>query len=579
MRLRRHIMLGCALLALTVAGATHGEAQTVDELYAAGVKARLEQRFDDAAGLLRRALALQPRNADVLVQLGFVELGRGDLAAARRHFDNAIALAPAYADARFGLAQIEYRLGNLDAALALVQPVVTQQPDNQDAAKLLQSILKAKQAQADSGKRATARQRAKAPAETLAQLMSEGRRQRTGGQFAAAERTYRKALALDPRNGDALVALGLVSGFQGEYPDAGRYFEQALALDRNNFDAQLGKVRLALWQNDVETARRRLDPIAARAPGNGEVLLLEGRVAFLEEDHERSQAAYRKALTLDPADADAMVGLGDALRAAGDDAGARLFFASAAQLRPGSEEIASRLAMPVPRQWRLDLFSEISALTSDRGTWTDNFAVLSYRASPELVAGAQTRVATRFGETDAQLEARLDYSLSRSFTAYGLLAVTPDADFLAGYSIGAGATWAIETEAPPVGALLLGLDARYDAFTESRIWLAQPWAQLYLFDDRVWLTGRWVHVEDDQDNVVDGYIARGDVMVTDRLQAFIGYSDAPEISEGEIIDTESVFGGIGLNVTDDVTLRASYGFEMRQAFDRDIYGLGLTVRF
>lgn len=579
MGLRQRILLGYAALAFTVPWAFHAAAQTVDELYASGVKARLEQRFDDAAGLLTRALALQPQNSDILVQLGFVELARNNLAAAREHFGAALALAPSYTDASFGLAAIEYRQGNFDAALALVEPVVAQQPENRDAANLLQSIRKARQAQADSRKLKAMQQKAKARAQTIARLMDEGRKQRLAGQTVAAERTYRKVLALDPRNGDALVALGLTLGAQGRYPEAGRYFDEALALDRNNLDARLGKVRLALWQNDLGTARSLLDGVAAKAPRNGDVLGLKGRVAFLEGDYDGARAAYEMALTQDPADADAMLGLGDALRAAGDDAQARLHYEKALRLRPGSQEIVERLAAPVPRKWRFDLASEISELSSGQGTWTDNFAVLSYRANPDLAMTAQTRLATRYGKTDTQLEARLDYTLNRPLSIHGLVALTPEADFLAKSSIGAGGIWTIETNSPPLGSVLLGFDVRYDEFTESEIWLAQPWAQFYLFNDRVWVTGRWVHVEDDQDNAVDGYILRGDVLVTDRLQAFAGYSDAPEISEGTIVDTESVFGGVAFDVNEDVTLRASYGFEMREAFDRDIYGLGVTVRF
>ncbi|MBZ9754568.1 hypothetical protein LB524_04655 [Mesorhizobium sp. ESP6-5] len=49
-----------------------------DSLYAQGVKARQEQYFEEAAGSLKRVLALQPANTDALVQLGFTELGLND---------------------------------------------------------------------------------------------------------------------------------------------------------------------------------------------------------------------------------------------------------------------------------------------------------------------------------------------------------------------------------------------------------------------------------------------------------------------------------------------------------------------
>jgi tetratricopeptide (TPR) repeat protein len=150
-------------LAFALASASGSQAQTMDELYASGVKARQEQRFDEAAGLLKRALALKPDNADALVQLGFAELGRGDLPAARDAFSRALALAPNYADAKFGLAEIEFRSGKLDAALAIVEPLAREQPDNGEFAGLLANIRKAEQAKRASPAKTTPLKAAQKP--------------------------------------------------------------------------------------------------------------------------------------------------------------------------------------------------------------------------------------------------------------------------------------------------------------------------------------------------------------------------------------------------------------------------------
>ncbi|RUY31850.1 tetratricopeptide repeat protein, partial [Mesorhizobium sp. M7A.F.Ca.CA.004.12.1.1] len=119
---RRAVIAACVFLAVETAPAA-ALAQAVDELYASGVKARQAQHFDESAKLLRRALALKPDNADALVQLGFAELGRNNLPAAREAFSRALALAPTYLDASFGIAQVEFRSGNLDAALQLAEEV------------------------------------------------------------------------------------------------------------------------------------------------------------------------------------------------------------------------------------------------------------------------------------------------------------------------------------------------------------------------------------------------------------------------------------------------------------------------
>ena len=87
-------------------------AEQVDALYRAGLAARLDQRFDAAAGLLTRAARLQPENADIWVQLGFAERAVGRLDEARAAFEQAVSLAPAYVDTHLGLARLAFRRGS-----------------------------------------------------------------------------------------------------------------------------------------------------------------------------------------------------------------------------------------------------------------------------------------------------------------------------------------------------------------------------------------------------------------------------------------------------------------------------------
>lgn len=101
MHQRRLVALaGYAVLYLDCATAAHR--QTAESLCARR-QARQEQHFEEATGLLKRVLALQPANTDALVLLGFTELGLNDLPAARSAFSQALSIAPAYADATFGL--------------------------------------------------------------------------------------------------------------------------------------------------------------------------------------------------------------------------------------------------------------------------------------------------------------------------------------------------------------------------------------------------------------------------------------------------------------------------------------------
>ncbi|WP_434722336.1 YaiO family outer membrane beta-barrel protein [Mesorhizobium sp. RIZ17] len=581
MRHGRRLSLAACLILAVAAAPQAALAQTVDELYASAVKARQAQHFDEAADLLKRALALKPDNADALVQLGFVELGRNDLAAARDAFSKALSIAPTYRDASFGMAEVEFRSGNLDTALPLAEQVAQADPGNADAAALVDNIRKARHASKPKPA-AAAPAAVKKPhrrPDPVAVQLEEGRRLRQAGKLPHAEAVYRRALKLSPKNTDVLVALGLVVGSSQRFDEAGQFFDRALAIKPGLVDARLGKVRLAIWQGDTPRARALIDDALASAPDNVEALDLDGRVALLEGDHKRAGQSFQRVLALDPKNAETLVGIGDVRRAEGDDEAARQAYTQALAIEPGSADIEQRLAVPPPRKWRLDIGSEVSDLTNGLGDWTDSSAGLAYRLSPRTTISGHTRLATRFGHTDVQLEGRIDQALTPAFSAYVLAAVTPDADFLARYSVGAGASWQVVAPAKAFGPLSLNIDARYDNFADTGVTSIQPWIQGYVLDGRLGLSARWVHAEDDSGTRADGYVLRADLAVTPRFNVFAGYADAPEIDDGALIPTRTVFGGISFDVSDPLTLRASVAHEERPTFDRNIFGLGLTARF
>ncbi|PBB22471.1 MULTISPECIES: YaiO family outer membrane beta-barrel protein [unclassified Mesorhizobium] len=578
-RSRRAALAACLILAIA---ATPGAvlAQTVDELYASAVKARQARHFDEAVDLLRRALALKPDNADALVQLGFAELGRNDLAAAHDAFSKALSLAPAYQDASFGLAEIEFRSGNLDAALPLAESVARAQPGNTDAAALVENIRKAMQAAGGEARKASvAAPRAKPRPDPVAGLMEQGRRLRTAGKLPEAEKVYRRALGLAPKNTDILVALGLILGSSQRFDEAGHFFDRALAIKPGLLDARIGKIRLAIWQGDVPGARALVDDVLASSPDNVEALDLDAKVALLEADYTRAGQSFQRVLAIDSRNAEALVGIGDVRRALGDDDAARQAYREALAIEPGSSDIEQRLAVPPPRRWRLDLGTEVSDLTNGLSDWTDSSAGLAYRLSPRTTISGRTRVATRFGRTDVQIEGRIDEAFSPAFSAYALAAATPDADFLARYAIGAGASLQVMAAAKAFGPLSLNIDTRYDNFTNTNVTSVSPWVQGYIFDGRLGLSARWVHAADDIGTRADGYVLWVDLAVTQRFNLFGGYADAPEISDGTLVPTRTVFGGISWDVNDPLTVRASIAHEQRPTFDRSIFGLGLTARF
>ncbi len=107
--------------AFAVAGGAAGlHAQPPADPYEAGVAARQEGRFGEAATLLEDAVERAPSNSDAWVQLGLalVPLERFD--EAEDAFERALAISPDYQDARIGLARLAFFRGDLDRAEALL---------------------------------------------------------------------------------------------------------------------------------------------------------------------------------------------------------------------------------------------------------------------------------------------------------------------------------------------------------------------------------------------------------------------------------------------------------------------------
>lgn len=563
--------LSLALVTVLLAGAGQAAAQTADDLYRDAVTARMEERFDDAVSLLERARILDPDNADVLVQLGFAQLALANNDAARQMFEQALAVAPSYEDARFGLAQIAFRSGNLAEARKLTETVLVAQPDNSEAKRLLVSI--------EGAEAAVRSQRAKPTPSRVEGMLQRARKLRDESRFDEAEALYREALSLSPDNADILVALGLVAGFQQKFDEAGAFFRAALQRAPDYLDASLGLVRLAMWQGDLAEARGLLEPIAAKHPGNTEVRLLAARISLQERDARDAEKQFLLILEGEPNNSEALVGLGDAQRAQGDDRAARISYGRALALEPGSTDIQQRLNQPLLKKWRADIGAEVSDLTGGLSSWTDSGFGLSYAVRPETTVAGRARVATRYGETDVQIEARIDHAFSQDLFAYGIVAGTPDADFLARFSVGGGASW--RAWAPPgsTGPLFLSVDGRHDVFNDTSVTTVSPSAQYFFFDERLGVQVRWIHSVNDEGTTADGYAIRADVTATDRLRLFAGYSDAPEISEGTLAETRTVFTGVSFDLSDTLTLRGNYAYEHRETFDRNTYGLGLAVRF
>lgn len=98
-------------------------------LHLAGTLAFQQQRFDDAAGLLRRALRAKSKSAPTEMVLGLTESALGRRTEAEKYLRDAVAHAPDNVEARQNLAALLVITGRLPEALETYQHCLRQKPD------------------------------------------------------------------------------------------------------------------------------------------------------------------------------------------------------------------------------------------------------------------------------------------------------------------------------------------------------------------------------------------------------------------------------------------------------------------
>jgi YaiO family outer membrane protein len=353
---------------------------------------------------------------------------------------------------------------------------------------------------------------------TAGELYRDGVVARQEGRFSAAVSMFEEALRLQPENADIHLQLGYARLAEGDLAGAEKSFARTLEIAPGYEDARLGLAHVAFRRGDSGGARRLVAHILRVQPENAE-----------------AQALFRR--------------------------------------------IVAAEAQPDQHRWRFDAVSERSELSGGRRHWTDSAVNLSYGIDRVTTAAARLRVAERRGLTDVQIEARFDRQLAEGLSVYGAVAVTPDTDFLARTAFSSGGSWRALRERAGWGPLNLLLDVRYEIYPGARIWTAFPGVEYRLARGLFGVSARWVHAEDDGSAVADGYIARLDIAPEERIGGFVGYADAPEISQGVLTDTQTLFGGLAWRANDRLTLRFSLAREERMTFDRNTVGIGFTTRF
>ena len=509
-------------------------AQDAALLYQQAVEARKEGKFEEAAKQLEEAAKLNPDDADIQVQLGLslTPLKRFD--EARKSFDRALQLAPDYLDAELGLATLDYFGAQYAKARERVQVVLDKRPDDTDARELLSRIDKAITAK-ETNEKPPAPQTTQKGEDAASTLKQRGAEARKAGKFEVAVKLLQESAKLKPDDADTQVELGLALTPLKRFDEARSAFQRSLSLAPDYLDAKLGLARLDYFAKRYKEARETVQIVLKARPNDAEAGELLNQIDKALAAREAVQDKH---------------------------------------LAKAEEQQEEEL------RWRLDLNGGWSRLTGGRPDWWEGDARLSYKLNSQYTLSGFVASAQRFNIDNTLFEARLDHRPGPKFNDYLFVVATPDAAFFPQWAVGSGFGFKYRDDKGLVNASLLTFDARYARYITGNVRVFNPGLQQYFFNDRFWVTARWINVVD-QDNIYsNGYFVRGDVMLTDKWQLFGGYADAPENVDANIVRTRSLFGGLVYEMNERTTWRVSVGHDDRvDLFEQIIVGTGISLKF
>ena len=244
----------------------------------AGVLATRMGRFGVAVERLARAVRLEPSRARAHGALGFALDQFGRVEEARRAFQAAVTLEPGYADAYNGLGITSFRLGLLDEAMAGFSQALALAPDSVET------------------------------------RINAARTLLLAGRVEGAARLYREARQRSAGRPDALRAIALGLQEAGDLEEARAAFAELLAIaPRDTFArGQHALVLDALGR--VAEAEVEVERALATPPVIASVHNTRGVLALHRCDWSAAAEAFRAALEMEPAHAEARINLAIALR-------------------------------------------------------------------------------------------------------------------------------------------------------------------------------------------------------------------------------------------------------------------------
>ncbi len=289
-------------------------------------------RYEEAAGIFREALIIDPDSIEARMQLAGVLLQTNEISASVEMYRSITAQLPERVDGWLGLGKALDRSGDLAAAVIALRRAKDLGAQYGDVRYALAGVLSA------SGDKEGAAREFAAYEERLRNKINTSDRfiravirlnasdgpflakadyQIARGQFGEAVRFFRQALEINPVNQDAWGGLTFAQGKLGDRDATRESYEAALAagIQYKRLHFTYAEA-LREWQQ-LDAARDVMSKAIELDPQYTEALLVMGELEIQRGAHAAAVEYYRRAAAVVPNDRNIWFSLAQALNAAG----------------------------------------------------------------------------------------------------------------------------------------------------------------------------------------------------------------------------------------------------------------------
>lgn len=326
----------------------HPDARDVRMAYARVLVNR--KQFDAARGQFLTLLKAQPDNPATLYALGILSTQLNDSKAAEGYFARFVDLVGNDPDeerdptrALLILSQLAEERGDINAALAWLDKVQTEEPQAQLSAKLRRAQLLGKKGDVEGARKLLATLKPEEPAAQAKVVMTESEVLRNAGRVLESFQLMQGAVQRFPNNTDLLYDFALLAEKVGKLDVMEKSLRAVIAQAPDNRHAY-NALGYSLAERNVRLpeAYQLIDKALKMAPDDPFIMDSMGWVQYRMGNLKEAEAQLRKAYAL-RSDPEIAVHLGEVLWAQGRKADAQTLWREAKGKDPKNDTLRSTL--------------------------------------------------------------------------------------------------------------------------------------------------------------------------------------------------------------------------------------------